>query len=158
MFREMARKKQRMPEAECLELLDKEPRGVLSVLGEEGYPYGMPMNFWYCQENGNLYFHTGKTGHRTDALANCDKVSFCVMDQGYRNAGEWALNFRSVILFGRLRKVEDHGQALEYTKKLSLKYFPDEAYIDGEIAKFGNGVDCWELVPEHISGKYVKEE
>lgn len=157
MFREMERKKQQLPEAECLELLEKEPRGVLSVLGDEGYPYGMPLNFWYCRENGKLYFHTGKNGHRTDSLEKCDKTSFCVMDQGYREPGEWALNIRSVIVFGRLHRVEDHERAIDITRKLSFKYTPDAAYIEDEIAKYGSGVVCWELTLEHITGKLVKE-
>ena len=157
MFREMLRKKQQLPEEECLELLKAEPRGVLSVLGDEGYPYGMPINFWYCPENGKIYFHTGKLGHRTDSLAKCDKGSFCVYDQGYRKPGEWALNIRSVIVFGRVRQVEDHAQAIEITRQLSLKYTPDIAYIEEEITKYGSGVVCWELTPEHITGKLVNE-
>lgn len=46
MFREMARKKQLISEEECIELLKKEPRGVLSVLGDDDYPYGMPLNHY----------------------------------------------------------------------------------------------------------------
>ena len=157
MFREMARKKQQLPEAECLELLEQEPRGVLSVLGDEGYPYGMPINFWYCRESGKLYFHTGKTGHRTDSLKNFDKASFCVYDQGYRKPGEWALNIRSVIVFGRVRPVEDREQAIGITRKLSYKYTQDGAYIEEEISKYGSGVVCWEMTPEHITGKLVNE-
>ena len=57
MFREMMRIKQQLPESECLEILKNEKRGVLSVLGDDGYPYGMPMNHYYCEEDGKLYFH-----------------------------------------------------------------------------------------------------
>ena len=157
MFREMLRKKQQLPEAECLELLKAEPRGVLAVLGDEGYPYGMPMNFWYCPENGKIYFHTGKLGHRTDSLAKCDKVSFCVYDQGYRKPGEWALNIRSVIVFGRIHIIEDHRKALELTRSLSLKYTLDEAYIQKEIDNYGKEVLVFALEPEYITGKITKE-
>lgn len=86
---------------------EKEPRGVLSVQGEDGYPYGMPMTHWYNEKDGKIYFHGAKSGHKIDAIKNCDKVSFCVMDEGYRKEGEWALNIRSVIVFGRLRIVEE---------------------------------------------------
>ena len=99
MFRELARKKQKLSDAECIELLKAEPRGVLSVQGEDGYPYGMPMNHWYCEENGHIYFHSGMKGHKVDAIRNCEKVSFCVYDQGFRREGEWALNIRSVVVF-----------------------------------------------------------
>ena len=94
MFRELARKKQQLSDAECIGILKKEKRGVLSVLGDEGYPYGMPMNHYYNEADGRIYFHCGKRGHRTDSLRNCDKVSFCVYDEGYRKAGEWALNIK----------------------------------------------------------------
>ena len=47
MFREMLRKKQELSKEECIEILKKEKRGVLSVLGDEGYPYGMPINHYY---------------------------------------------------------------------------------------------------------------
>ena len=76
MFRKMLRFKQQIPEAECIEILKEEPRGVLSVLGDDDYPYGMPINHFYCEEDGKLYFHTGMKGHRTDAIRQHDKGSF----------------------------------------------------------------------------------
>ena len=47
MFREMLRKKQQLPAEECIELLKTQPRGVLSLLGDDGYPYGLPIDHWY---------------------------------------------------------------------------------------------------------------
>ena len=78
MFRKMLRFKQQIPETECIRILKEEPRGVLSVLGDDDYPYGMPINHFYCEEDGKLYFHTGMKGHRNDAIRRHDKVSFCV--------------------------------------------------------------------------------
>ena len=100
MFREIVRKKQSLTLDECNEILKNEPRGVLSVIGDDGYPYGVPINYYYCEENGRVYFHSGKSGHKIDAINNCDKVSFCVYNSGYRNEGDWALNIKSVIVFG----------------------------------------------------------
>lgn len=37
MFRKMRRSKQELTKEECIEILKKEPRGVLSVQGEDGY-------------------------------------------------------------------------------------------------------------------------
>ena len=102
MFREIARIKQQLPREECIELLKNELRGVLSVLGDDDYPYGMPINHYYCPEDGKIYFHSGISGHKIDAIRRHDKASFCVFDQGYREEGEWALNIRSVIVFGRV--------------------------------------------------------
>ena len=112
MFRPVTRFKQALSDTECREILKNEKRGVLSVLGDDGYPYGMPINYWYSEKDGLIYFHTGKKGHRTDAIRRCDKVSFCVYDEGFVREGEWALNIKSVIVFGRIRIVEDHEEAI----------------------------------------------
>ena len=157
MFREMVRKKQALPEEAVKALLKNEKRGVLSVLGDDGYPYGMPMNYWYNEEDGKIYFHSGKTGHKVDAMKNCSKVSFCVYDAGFRKEGDWALNISSVIVFGKVEPVEDFEKAMEICRKLSLKYTPDMAYIEEEVRKFGKATLCYALTPEHITGKLVNE-
>ena len=157
MFRKMARANKAIPEAECLEILKNELRGVLSVLGDDGYPYGVPINHYYCPEDGHIYFHSGRAGHKIDALKACDKASFCVYDQGFRREGEWALNIKSVIVFGRLRIVEDHEKAIDISRRLSYKFTRDEDYIDREIQRSGPGVLCFELIPEHMTGKLVNE-
>ena len=157
MFREMLRKKQQLTQEACIEILKKEPRGVLSVLGDDGYPYGMPMNHYYCEEDGNIYFHSGKNGHRVDALKHCDKASFCVYDGGFRRKGEWALNINSVIVFGRIELIEDQEQIYKIARLLSYKFTNDEEYIEREIQKSGPGTMMFALVPEHMTGKLVKE-
>ena len=158
MFREMNRRKQQLSQAECIEILKNERRGVLSVIGDEGYPYGAPINHYYCEDDGCLYFHSGRKGHRNDAMARCDKASFCVYDRGFVKPGDWALNIRSVIAFGRLQIVEDHERALEITRKLSRKFTADEAYIDDEVRRSGPGVLVFRLIPEHMTGKLVNEK
>ena len=157
MFREMLRKKQQLTQEACIEILKKEPRGVLSVLGDDGYPYGMPMNHYYCEEDGNIYFHSGKNGHRVDALKHCDKASFCVYDGGFRRKGEWALNINSVIVFGRIELIEDQEKIYKIARLLSYKFTNDEEYIEHEIQKSGPGTMMFALVPEHMTGKLVKE-
>ena len=157
MFREVTRSKQALSKAECIDILKEEKRGVLSVLGDEGYPYGMPMNHWYCEEDGKLYFHSGMKGHRSDAMKACDKASFCVYDAGYRREGEWALNIRSVIVFGRLQVVEDEAAALEFIRRLSAKFTDDTDYVEREIGQAMDHTLIFSLTPEHITGKLVNE-
>ena len=102
MFRELTRKNKQISQQECIQILKDETRGVLSVIGDDDYPYGMPMNHWYNEEDGKIYFHSGKIGHRQDALKKHNKVSFCVYDKGYRNEDEWAFKVKSVIVFGKI--------------------------------------------------------
>ena len=157
MFREMLRIKQQLTNEECISILKQEPRGVLSVLGDEGYPYGMPLNHYYCEEDGKIYFHGGKAGHKIDALRKYDKASFCVCDQGFRNEGEWFLRIRSVIVFGRIEFIEDAAKTYEISRQLSYKFTSDENYIADEIRRAGPRTLLFALVPEHMTGKLVKE-
>lgn len=157
MFRELQRKNKKISMEECIEILNKETRGVLSVLGEDGYPYGMPMNHWYNEEDGNIYFHCGKSGHRLDALKRNDKVSFCVYNQGYREEGDWAFNVKSVIVFGRMEILDDMDKIIDISGKLCHKFTQDEDYIQSEIDKYAAATLLLQLTPEHICGKRVTE-
>ncbi len=157
MFREIRRIKQKLPFEECQEILDQELRGVLSVLGDDDYPYGMPLNHYYCREDGKLYFHGGLSGHRIDAVRRHNKVSFCVMAQGFRREGEWALNIRSVIVFGRMEVVEDSEKCDRIYRLLSRKFVDDDAYTQEESERSGGHTMLLVLGPEFISGKIVNE-
>ena len=157
MFRQMMRKKQQLSEEACISLLKTELRGVLSVLGDDDYPYGMPINHYYCEQDGKLYFHGGKNGHKIDAIRRHDKASFCVYDEGYRKDGEWALNIKSVIVFGRIEFVEDAETMYRLSEELSRKFTDDEDYIRREIKQSGPGTLMFALVPEHMTGKIVNE-
>lgn len=157
MFREMRRKKQQLPLEDCIALLKNEPRGVLSVLGDAGYPYGVPMDFWYNEANGCLYFHCARQGHKLDAVKAWEKASFCVIDQGTRQGGDWPLHFQSVIVFGRIHLVEDEAEALAAVRRLGEKFTSDAAYLDDEITRARSRLQCLVLIPEHITGKSVKE-
>ena len=157
MFREMLRKKQALSLDECKEILKTETRGVLSVLGDEGYPYGTPMNHFYNETDGCLYFHCGKKGHRLDALKENDKVSFCVYDQGFRRENEWAWNVKSVIIFGRMEVLSDTALIMDICEKLSYKFTDDTAYIEKELKESTKNTLLLRLTPEHISGKLVTE-
>lgn len=153
----MRRAKQQLSQEECTEILKQEVRGVLSVLGDDGYPYGIPMDHWYDEKNGKIYFHGAKEGHKIDAIKACDKVSYCVYDKGYRKDGEWALNIRSVVVFGSIRPVEHMEKVEEICRNLCLKFTDDQEYIEKELKNYTFRVLCLELTPEHMTGKLVNE-
>ena len=157
MFRPMRRFKQQISEAECIRILKEQPRGVLSLIGYDGYPYGIPLDHWYCEEDGKLYFHGAKEGHKIDAIASCDKVSYCVMDEGFRKEGEWALNINSVIVFGCISLVTDPEKAKLICTNITRKFTDDEEYLAHELEHAFPRVQCLELTAEHMTGKLVNE-
>ena len=133
MFRKMRRYKQEIPREECIELLKNEKRGVLSIIGDEGYPYGIPLNHFYSERDGKIYFHGAKEGHKIDAIKKNSKVCYTVFDKGYRKEGEWALNVKSVVVFGRISLVENGEKAEEICTELCRKFTDDEEYLKYEI-------------------------
>lgn len=157
MFRELTRKKQGISPDECIELLTNEKRGVLAVNGDGGYPYAMPMNHYYNPADGCIYFHCGRSGHRLDAIQRSDRVSFCVTEQGVREAGEWAYRVRSVIVFGRIEVIDDLDTVVRIAVPLSQKFTQDMAYIRGELERSAKATLLLRLRPEHICGKRVTE-
>ena len=157
MFRELSRIKNKLTHSECVEILKTQKRGVLSVIGDGGYPYGMPMNHFYDERDGKIYFHCGIHGHRSDALKNDCRVSFCTYDEGYRKPDDWALNVRSVIVFGKIKVISDIDRIIDTTTRLCHKFTDDEEYIKSEIQNHAHKTLLLELTPEHICGKAVNE-
>ena len=105
MFREMRRDRQQLSQADAEEILKKNTGGTLALVGDEGYPSAVPMSYVYS--DGKLYFHSADTGHKIDAVARHEKASFCVIDQDLIVPEKYTTFFRSVIAFGRIRRIED---------------------------------------------------
>ena len=79
MFRGMRRKRQLLSKKDSIAVLEKGTSGVLSLLGDNGYPYGVPISYVYA--DNKIFFHSAKDGHKIDAIRACEKASFCVIDQ-----------------------------------------------------------------------------
>lgn len=155
-FREMRRSKQKLTDVQCVEVLTASRRGVLAVSGDEDYPYAVPMNYVY--DDGCIYFHGAKVGHKVDVLKVHPKASFCVLDNGEIDPGDIVLHFQSVIAFGRMELVEDHDEHDRYALLLGLKYFPDEKdELMQKIAVRGESMYVWRFTIEHMTGKLVYE-
>lgn len=158
MFREIRRKKNAISIDSAKELLRTSRRGVLSVQGENGYPYALPINYLYEEETQTILFHGAKTGHKVDALKACDKVCFTVVGNERIQEEPWAPFVQSVIVFGRCHLVEDRERSIALVRRLAGKYYPDEAMAEEEIRLSGKHVQMFELKIEHLSGKEVQEK
>ena len=115
MFRKMRRTPQALSLEEMTDLLKKETRGVLSVQGDDGYPYGVPINHYYDEETNRLYFHGANFGHRVDAVKKDPKVSYCVFGQDYQKEGDWAKYVKSVIIFGKAVLIDDQDEVIKWS-------------------------------------------
>ena len=155
-FRPMRRFKQELPVEECREILTHAYRGTLSVLGDGGYPYALPINFLYA--DGHLWFHCALEGHKMDAVKRCDKACFTVIDEPVKEENDWWYHVRSVICFGRIRVVSEEAERLVRLRQLGAKYFPEGYDIDADLVKNGPRAAILDFEIEHMSGKQVREK
>ena len=157
MFREMRRKKQQMSEKEAAEILKQGSFGVLSVSGDDGYPYGVPISYVY--EDGKIYLHCARTGHKLDGILKNSKVSFCVTAQDLVVPQEYTTYFKSVIAFGHARILEQETEIRTAVEKLALKYYPDdsETHRQEMIEKEYTILCMIEMTIDHMTGKKAIE-
>jgi nitroimidazol reductase NimA-like FMN-containing flavoprotein (pyridoxamine 5'-phosphate oxidase superfamily) len=152
----MRRKKQLLPEAETIAMLQSCTSGVLAVQGDDGYPYAVPLSFAY--EDGRIFFHAATAGHKLDALERSDKVSFCVVAADDVVQSTFTTHFRSAVVFGRARIVTDDAEKRHALQTLARKYSPDHLEsADAEIDGSWKRTCVIELVVEHMTGKAAME-
>ena len=157
MFREMRRRKQALDAETCERILAEEKRGVLAVNGDDGYPYTIPMDFYFDSSAQAIYLHSAVAGHKVDAITANDKVCFTTWNKGVQKEGDWSYFVDSVIAFGRAHAVEDENERLRATKQLGLKYYPTEEEVDHEIEVDLKRMLLIRIDIEHLTGKHVHE-
>lgn len=156
MFREMRRKKQKLAEEECYAIIERSNVGVMGVIGDDGYPYTVPVNPFLMGDK--LYFHSAKAGHKIDAIAKEPKVSFTFIDKDDVVEREFTTYFRSVQLFGKAYVVTDEEERQRAFRKLSERYCAGAMDRYDEImAKEAKAslIVCVDI--EHIAGKEAME-
>ena len=155
-MREMRRSRQLLSREDCESILNKQTSGVLSVYGDDGYPYGVPLSYVYA--DGKLYFHSAKTGHKIDAVRKNNKVSFTIIAQDNIVPEEYTTHFRSVIVFGRVRILETDTEKRAAIEQLAEKYMPDlkEGRLQ-EIDREFSRLCMLELTMDHMTGKEAIE-
>ncbi|GAB6169051.1 pyridoxamine 5'-phosphate oxidase family protein [Clostridium carnis] len=156
MFREMRRKKQMLSNDEIVEVLERNTSGVLALIGDDNYPYSVPLSYVYS--DGKILFHCAKQGHKIDAIMKSNKVSFCVIDKDDVVAEKFTTNFRSVIAFGKARIITDDNEKIFILRSLVDKYSNDFK-LDGEeeIKRELNLVCIIEISIEYMTGKEAME-
>lgn len=158
MFRKMRRAKQEISADDCKTILHTAKRAVLSVIGDGGYPYGVPINFVYDDQTGTIYIHGAKEGHKIDAIRQCDKVSFTTWSNDYHENDDWAWHVNSVIAMGKAELVENPDTVVEKVRALGLKYYPSREAVEEEIKAAIAHVQLIAVHIEHMTGKRVYEK
>lgn len=158
MFRQIRRKQKEIEMTAIKNLLHHVRRGVLAVHGDNGYPYAIPVNYLYDEENQRIYFHGARVGHKAEAIKACDKVCFTVFGNETVKEEPWAPYVQSVVAFGRCYLAEMDAAALSLLKQFAMKYYPEESLVDREVAVSAKAAQLFVIEIEHLSGKEIKEK
>jgi len=155
-FREMRRKRQQLSEEESISILKKATAGTLALLGDDNYPYAVPISYVYA--DCRLYFHSALSGHKVDAIRKCDKASFSVIEQDDVQPKKYTTFFRSVIAFGRIHIIEDEQEKLKMARMLGNRYNPnDDESLQKELEQGLSRMLMIRFDIEHLTGKEAIE-
>jgi len=151
---EMRRSDRLLSETEAKQILTQGEYGILSTIGEDGYPYGVPLS--YAFDGDKIYIHgAAEVGHKFENLGFCDKVCFTVVGATEVLPSKFATKYESVIVFGTVKPVANKLEALE---KVRIKYSPDFEETGKKYEKAAEQkVAVYEIQVEKITGKARKK-
>lgn len=151
MFQEMRRKDREIAEDQIGQILSKGDYGVLSTIGENGYPYGVALNYLY--HKGKIYLHCAKDGYKLKNIKYNNKVSFLVVTDVEVKQEQVSTNYKSVVAFGSAEEIQGDLKD-EVLKEFIYKYCGD--FIDGGlkyVEKAKKDARVIEISIDHMTGK-----
>ena len=154
----MIRFNQNITIEECKLVFYELKRSVLSLIVDDGYPYTIPINFYYDEADNIIYFFFVKEGHKVAAMNRCDKVCLTVWNQGFKKEGHWEWNPTSVVVFGKVKLVTEKNIFEDRLRKLAAKYYPNIDEIEKEMEHSAARAQLFAIKIEHMTGKLVNEK
>lgn len=153
MFRELRRKDRALSLDEAKAFLEKEECGVLSVIGDDNYPYGVPVNYAFVGDC--IFIHGFLDGHKIDAVENHPKVCFTVFGDTEVSPEEISTNYTSVIVFGNaeILPLEDEAGRQAALEAILFKYCPKEERTISYLHQNKMQTNVIKVNIEHMTGK-----
>lgn len=158
MFRPMRRKNQELSKDECIKLLKMTKRASIALIGDDDYPYSLPINYYYDEETNAIYFHSAKEGHKVDSIKKNNKISFSIIGEEKLDEGNYFYFVKSVIIFGKAEIVLNEDDRFKFLKIFGMKYFPSEEYTLEELKNSMARALLIKINIEHMTGKLVHEK
>lgn len=153
MFHKMRRTAQQLTYEEAVAVLLRGSAGVLALTGDKAFPYAVPLSYVY--DGAHIYFHSATEGHKIDAIQRNPNASFAVIDQDEVIPENYTTAYRSVVVFGSVRIIEDEGEKHSAIRKLAVKYAPEQtnAQHDAAIDSAWDRFCILEMSVAHMTGK-----
>ena len=151
MHRQMRRSDRAITPEEAYEILANGEYGILSLAGDDGQPYGVPLS--YAVVDNAIYVHAAKNGQKLDLIAQNSKVAFTVVGKTTVLPGKFSTDYESVMAFGTAIEISGNEKE-DALYALIKKYSPDfleegKAYIN----RAGDATTVIKIVMDHYTGK-----
>jgi len=155
MFQNIKLDERKLDNEIALEVLTKGSYGILSTIGDDGYPYGVPLNYTYLEDS--ICFHCARKGHKLDNIKQNEKVSFCVVTKSAVLSTKFDTDYESIIAFGKAVEVNDDFQKEKIFMSLLNKYSA-KVMAAGQkyMKKYWDNTKVVKIKIEHLTGKAYK--
>ena len=155
-FKHMRLAENQMTEEDAKKQLEKASNGVLSLVGDNGYPITIPINFVY--KGNKILFHGANDGQKYHLIEKEPKASFCVVTKDDIHPELITSLYESTVVFGTVREIKDDDAKMDVLVSVLEKYMP-QVMEEGKkyIQDAWDAVACFELEIEHMTGKFGTE-
>lgn len=144
-------------EARCI--LEKGEYGFMSTIGQDGFPYGVPLS--YVVEGDWIYFHCALEGRKIRNITQCPKVCFTVVGtvQAVYDKGFSTL-YESAMVFGAVQRVDDEQEKHRILFALAEKYLPDHVatHAEQDIARSHANTGVYGIRIGQLTGKARRQK
>lgn len=133
------------------EILECGEYGFLSLVSDDEYPYGLPIN--YVKDGSRLYMHCAPDGRKMGCIMRSPNAMFCVVGNADVRPRQFSLNYSSAMAFGKI-SVCGEAEKIAALKLIAKRFCPQfETQADVYIAKSASRTAILRFDIEAISGK-----
>lgn len=170
----MRRKDREMTREFSMEVIDKSRYGIISMIGEDNEPYGIPLSI--VRDGDNLYFHSAIGGRKVKIFEKNPKVSVAFvgetkipenytkeeLDEIIKDESKAVLliskvfttEYESAVVTGKVKLVEDEEEKIKAMRLICEKYTPTKMdYFDMAIKAGLKRTNVYRIEIEEIKAK-----
>jgi nitroimidazol reductase NimA-like FMN-containing flavoprotein (pyridoxamine 5'-phosphate oxidase superfamily) len=116
----LRRKARKIDDQAALDVLRRCDWGVLSTIGVDGLPYGVPLNYVLDARNAEKYllFHAATQGRKLDNLRHCPQAAFVAVEGAETLPDKFSTAYASAMVSGPVAIIDDPD-----AKRAALRFF-----------------------------------
>ena len=149
---EMRRKDRQMPEEFAWDVVDQCEYAFLSMMEEDGTPYGLPITI--VRKDRNVYFHSAMDGRKVRCLRANPRVCLTCVGNTEIQQDRFTTLYQCAVAFGTAEEVTEEAEKIEALRLLCQRHTPDNmAGFEDAIRRSLARTGIWRITVEEISGK-----